>query len=327
MATFRKRNGKWQVQIRRSDHPPLSRSFISKEDARIWSRDIESRIDRGENLIWQAYSKVNTFGDLITKYMIEVSPHKRSGKTELIVLKATLRNKIASVRNDKLTAYHFAKYRDERLTQVSPSTVRRQINVLSHIMTIAINEWGYPFSENYLSKIQKPVCNARRERRVSPNELQQILKRASRSLNPYTLPIIQIAISTGMRRGEILGIKGDHINYSNRTLIIPITKNGHERTIPISQSALVLLSKFNSSDYLFPITANAFQLCWKRIITRTNIEDLHFHDLRHEAISRFFEQGLSVPEVALISGHRDFSMLQRYTHLRAEDVAKKLTNT
>jgi len=117
------------------------------------------------------------------------------------------------------------------------------------------------------------------------------------------------------------------LDWDTSTLHIPITKNGFSRTIPLTQLALETLKSLPQDDErIFPITGNAVRLAWQHLKKRVGIEDLHFHDLRHEAISRFFEMGLSVPEVALISGHRDYRMLFRYTHLRAEDVAKKLAS-
>ena len=129
-----------------------------------------------------------------------------------------------------------------------------------------------------------------------------------------------------MRRGELVNILWEDIDFARRTLHIPHTKNGHPRTIPLSPRAIDILRQLHGSNEarVFPMSPNAVRLAWQRLTKRAGIEDLHFHDLRHEAISRFFEMGLSVPEVALISGHRDYRMLFRYTHLRAEDVAAKL---
>jgi integrase len=138
-------------------------------------------------------------------------------------------------------------------------------------------------------------------------------------------PIILTAIETGMRRGEIVNIWRANLDLDQRTLHLPITKNGHPRTIPLSTKAVDIIRNVPRTDErVFPITANALRLAWEKLRRRAGITNLHFHDLRHEAISRFFERGLSVPEVALISGHRDYRMLFRYTYLRAEDVAKKL---
>ena len=128
-----------------------------------------------------------------------------------------------------------------------------------------------------------------------------------------------------MRRGEILAIRAERIDFDKRTLLIPESKNGRARTIPLSIVAVELLSAHAVKDgRLFPISANAFRLAWERVKRRAGIDNLHFHDLRHEAISRLFEKGLSVPEVALISGHRDLRMLLRYTHPMSERILQKL---
>ena len=117
----------------------------------------------------------------------------------------------------------------------------------------------------------------------------------------------------------------DHIHWDNRTLHIPDTKNGYPRTIPLTPRAIEVLRELPQTDTsVMAITGNAIRLAWERLKKKAEVTDLRFHDLRHEAISRFFEMGLSVPEVALISGHRDPRMLFRYTHLRAEEVGKKL---
>lgn len=156
-------------------------------------------------------------------------------------------------------------------------------------------------------------------------ELASLLKSAAQCRNPLMAPLFRFALETGMRRGELVNIRWDQIDTTKRTLHIPVTKNGHPRTIPLSSTALDILKDIPRNDpRVFPLTLNAVKLAWKRLAERAGAADLHFHDLRHEAVSSFFEKGLSVPEVALISGHRDARMLFRYTHLRAEDVARKL---
>ena len=131
-----------------------------------------------------------------------------------------------------------------------------------------------------------------------------------------------------MRRGELLSARWQHFDLEKRTLLIPMTKNGHPRKVPLDAAALAAIERLPRSDdgRLLPLSDEAVKLAWKRLIKRARIVDFHFHDLRHEAISRFFERGLTVPEVALISGHRDVRMLFRYTHLKAEDVAARLAS-
>jgi integrase len=135
------------------------------------------------------------------------------------------------------------------------------------------------------------------------------------------------ALETGMRRGEMLSLTWRNVDLDQGLAYLKETKNGEERTVPLSPSARDLLLSMAKTGYrVFPASPNAVRLAWERMKRSAGIEDLRFHDLRHEAISRFFEAGLSLPEVALISGHKDARMLTRYAHFTAKSVAKKLTS-
>lgn len=141
-------------------------------------------------------------------------------------------------------------------------------------------------------------------------------------------PPVELALETGMRRGDLLRARWTDVSFETRTLHIPVTKNGYARTIPLTGRAVELLTELKcetaSSGNVLQLTENMVKMAWERMVSRARLVDLRFHDLRHEAISRFFEKGLSVPEVALINGHRDARMLFRYTHPSAELIAGKL---
>jgi integrase len=142
--------------------------------------------------------------------------------------------------------------------------------------------------------------------------------------------VLRFAIETGMRRSELLRVEWRDLDEASRTLRIRMAKNGHPRTIALSAAALAALAgvqRHEDEARIFPMSANALRLAWERLKRRAGIEDLRFHDLRHEAISRLFEKGLNVPEVAVMSGHRDPRMLFRYTHPRPEDIARKLAKS
>jgi integrase len=179
-----------------------------------------------------------------------------------------------------------------------------------------------------LSKLRLTIPHHRRERRLKDGEVERLAQAAQRCRNKLVLPIILIAAETGMRRGEILSLEWKNIDEERQSLLLPHTKNGHSRMIPLSERALAILKPLPKTDErVFPMTANGFRLAWERVRLRAGIADLHFHDLRHEVISRLFELGLSVPEVALISGHRDARMLFRYTHPMRETILKKLNGS
>ncbi|MDC3370580.1 site-specific integrase [Alphaproteobacteria bacterium] len=167
-----------------------------------------------------------------------------------------------------------------------------------------------------------------RQRRLNKGEYERLEQASHLTLNPHIWPIVVFAIETGMRRSEILGLTWDNISLELQLAYLPFTKNGTSREVPLSTKAVQVLSNQRSRQDTptpFPVNANAFRLAWERLRKRAELCDLRFHDLRHEAISRFFEMGLSIPEVAVISGHKDARMLFRYTHLRAEDLVNKIS--
>ena len=146
------------------------------------------------------------------------------------------------------------------------------------------------------------------------------------SQNHWLSSVVLMAIETAMRRGELLGLEWAEINLVNRTAHLPLTKNGSGRTVPLSTTAVETLESLprDITGKVFPISKTALRGLWRRACKWAGIEDLHFHDFRHEATSGFFEKGLNVMEVAAITGHKDVRMMQRYIDPRAEDLAKKL---
>ena len=155
-------------------------------------------------------------------------------------------------------------------------------------------------------------------------EKDRLLTAALSQRNIYIGPVIEFAIETGMRRSEILKLKWCDVNLENGFAILYDTKNGEDRSVPLTHDCIHILKHLDEKTArIFPISANCLRLAWTRARKKANITDLRFHDLRHEAVSRFFEMGMSVPEVALISGHKDLGQLFRYTHLNPTSVFQK----
>jgi len=328
MSSIRKlHSGKWQVQVRRAGTKPITKSFHKKSDAAEWARWIEAKVDRRD--LPQDPKQLDniTLKSLLERYRDEIITKKRCTEQETSMIDAFIsrKPKLVLLSLSCILPSHFAVYRDERLKTVKPATICRELGLFHHAYVIGAKEWDLPIVTNPLSKISKPQINNMRERCLSDNELDIILTQSTICKNKLIQPIILFAIETAMRRGEILNAKWKHVNWDARTLHIPEAKNGHKRDIPLtSQAVKILQSLDRDHTRIFPTTANTVKMAWQRIMRRAEIEDLHFHDLRHEAISRFFEKGLSVAEVALISGHRDFRQLFRYTHLKAENLVDKI---
>jgi integrase len=256
-----------------------------------------------------------TLGQLVERYRDSVSVRKRGYEVERIVLNAFLRHRICRKPLSEIETSDFASYRNERLTAIKASTLRRELAPLHNMFEIARDEWGLPLHENPLGKVRVTGAQQRRERRLKHGEFHQLIVAARVCRNPLILPIILLAVETGMRRSEILSLRWEYIDQQARSLLIPHAKNGYPRILPLTDATTEIIATVpKGGDRVFPISSNALRLAWERLRRRAGIVDFHFHDLRHEAISRFFERGLTVPEVALLSGHRDARMLFRYTH-------------
>ena len=304
---------------------PVSRSFQRKADAERWGVEAEARLQRGQSPGGLAYLRQITLRHLLERYRDTVTVRKRGHLNETIMVNALLRQPFADENLASLSPQHFVDYRAERVRSVKGATVNRELTVLKHLFSVARDEWRL-LVESPLAAIRPARPDDPRQRRLETGEWEALLAAAKACRNAEVWPVIGFAVETGMRRGEILGLRWADINTEKHTLHIPTTKTGKPRTIPLTMRGLAILEWQSGKALLrpFPLTAEAFRMAWKRLVKRAGLKDLHFHDLRHEAISRFFEMGLSVPEVALISGHKDFRMLARYTHLRAEDVGAKL---
>ncbi len=329
MASITKRNGRWCAQVRKTGFPSKSASFLTKVEARRWAIDAEADLKRWLVPPHQDTSRSLKLCDLIHRYCAEVTAKKQGREFEAYRLQKIARSDFAGTTLANLTAPRIAKYRDDRLGEVAPATVHKELSLLQSILKVAVNEWGVALAVNPFERVSRPRFNNARERRLSDDELEAVRCSLSASRNPLLAYIVEFAIETGMRRSEILSLEWSETEIVKRTVRLPRTKNGQSRIVPLSPKAFQILAllvqhREPAEPRVFPITINAFKQAWTRAVVRSGVADLHFHDLRHEAISRFFEQGLSMPEVALISGHRDPRMLFRYTHLSAVDIAKKL---
>ncbi|MBC7787390.1 MAG: site-specific integrase [Methylophilaceae bacterium] len=179
------------------------------------------------------------------------------------------------------------------------------------MFNVAANEWGYEKLINPTTRVKLPKLPSGRIRRFNATEFELIIQNSG---SPLLRPIAILAVETGMRRSEIASLEWKYISLVKRTLLIPITKNGEARDVPLSPIALDLLKslKNEGNKKVFDITAHAISIAFGRACKRAKLVNLHFHDLRHEAITRLFEQGLSLPEFATISGHKTWTMLRRY---------------
>ncbi len=315
MATIRRRKTSWQAQIRRKGYPPLSKTFTYKADAIEWARSMERDIDRGEIGTNKKLLSNTNLGELLRRYEQEVTPTKKSASSEIYRLRAFHRHPISRLSLDRIKPHEIARYRDDRLKVVQSGSVRRELSILQHCLETARVDWGFPFLSNPAAIVKAPPPSKARERRLKPGELDQLLDGCKQMRVDYLERAIILAVETAMRRGELVALRWSDIDLHKKTARLRDTKNGHPRTVPLSESCIALLSPINGQgEGPIPASANALRLAWEGLRRRVDINDLRFHDLRHEAVSRLFEQGLPLHQIAYISGHRDIRMLMRYAH-------------
>ncbi len=188
-----------------------------------------------------------------------------------------------------------------------------------------MDEWQiYLPKGNPINPIALPKKGKSRERRLEDGEYKRLMSKANEYQGIISY-LIDLAVETGMRRGEILKLSWSELSIDKRVIRIPDTKNGDDRTVPLSTKALnILTSQPREGDKIFNISPDTVTHAFAKVALRAGLKDIRFHDMRHEATSRLFEKRFHLMKVSAITGHKDLAMLKKYTHLRAENLAKKL---
>ena len=326
MATIEKRGQFWRVKIRRTGLPSQTRTFDNRTQAQQWARGVESEIDKGI-VVDRRVAQRLSLAEILERYRREVTPTKRGATDENLRLKAMAQRPFARIRMSALTSSHLAAYRDERLKVVSGATVNRELSTLSHAIDTARREWDVYLPTNPCTLVRRPPQGRPRDRRLQGDEEKRLLAACGGARNRWLAHFVALAIETGMRRGELLGLLWDNVDLERRTAFLPVTKNGESRGVPLSSRAVAVLRTLPPStngSVFGELTREALKQSFKRAVRRAGIAGLRLHDLRHEATSRFFEKGLNVMEVASVTGHKTLQMLKRYTHLSATDLATRL---
>jgi integrase len=326
MASFRYRSDRWQARVRRKGYPDETKSFISRQDAEKWARALESEIDKGQ-FVNVSEAQRTTLGDLIARYLVEITPSMKGAPEDTIRLKAIMRRPIAHWSMVNLSAARIAAYRDERLKEVSAGTVIRELACLSAIINHARKEWGINVL-NPVLMVRKPPSPQARTRVLTDEEIAKlmlVLEPTGRKSH-WTKPAVQLALATAMRRGELLSLTWEHIDLVGRTAFLPDTKNGDARTVPLSSVAVQVLASLprHISGMVLPVKAFALDAAFKRGVKSAGLKDLRFHDLRRTAITRMAEKLPNVIELAAVSGHKSLMVLKRYYQPKAEALALKL---
>ena len=326
MASIRKRQDKYQAQIRINGQS-TSKTFTSLANAKSWARRMETKAELS-HLPKKKYQP-SSFNEVFQRYLREVTPLKKNTSVEPIIIRLLMRSEWAKKPLSQLTRRDLCSYRDQRLQEIKVTSLHRQFCIIKHAARIAEEEWGWDANSSAIKTIRLKTEPPSTVRRISQDDINLLLDAAAASRNHLMQPLITLALETGMRRGELLSFRWTDVEFERLQISLQKTKSGYPRRIPITNTAeIALLNLFSMTEdregVVFDMSANAVRLAFGRIRQRCGLTGVRFHDLRHEAISRLFEKGLTMPEVASISGHRSLSQLMRYSHADTLALVDKL---
>jgi integrase len=339
MATYQKRAGKWRAIVRRKGHVPVSKTFTNKAMAERWARETERSIEAGSFDDPKQLER-ESVGGLIRRHRKEMPA---AGRTKAACLNM-LEREIGSVTLSDLTKQRIIKYCDDRATKhgAGPATIAQDLIYLHGLLKVARAHWDIPVNLAAVTDA-RAVLKERgiigksdeRERRPTDAEIEALLSYWDRPMVRRTLKapmgdLVLFAIASSMRLSEITAIRWGDIDEADRTIVIrdrkhPTKKAGNDQVVPLLGAAWSIVQRQPRTEdpRIFPFNPKSVSTSFTRAVLRTRIDDLHFHDLRHEGISRLFEAGYGVHEVALVSGHRDWKQLKRYTQIRAKDLHRE----
>ena len=333
MATILKTAHGWQAQVARRVNGKAVRkaqTFKTKREAQVWARDFEAGLSNGTD-------STDTMLQVFDRYALERSKGKKGERWEVIRLAKFGRDAvngkplgeyiIGDIRTVDLVAW-----RDMRLKEVLPASVRREMNLLKHVFVTAHEEWGL-VKINPMAKVKRPQNSRRRERRVYPDEIDAISAALDLSSQPWvsdkqiTGAAFLFAIETAMRSGEILGIQNKDV--TNRVVHLPETKNGESRNVPMTDRAAEILDIVRNGNtasdaHPFAIEADRRDPLFRAAVNATKIVNLQFHDTRHEATTRLAKRFDNILDLARVTGHKNLNELLTYYEATGDELAERL---
>jgi integrase len=355
MATIEKRvshDGEitYRVKVRLKGYPVQTASFTRLTDAKKWEQETEVAIREGKYFKCNE-AKKHTLNEMIDRYIKEVMPLKPKSSEEQTRQLHWWKEKIGAYMLADISASLISETRHKLINETirtvivkiantdvkkdvrrSLATVNRYTAALSHVFTIAVKEWEW-LEDNPMRKISKFKEPRGRTRFLSDDERKNLLTASKASNNPVLYTIVILALSTGARKMEILGLRWQNIDFKRKVIILHETKNGERRVLPLAGYGFQLLEAHaakqksaQNDDFVFP---NKFgtapveiKKCWDNALRRADITDFRFHDLRHSAASYLAMNDASLAEIAEVLGHKTLAMVKRYAHLSEAHTAK-----
>lgn len=327
MGTIVRRGAKWRAVVRRKGHKTRTRTFSRKALAQQWVRETEYLIERQ-----QVEPSAADVGDLLTRYHDETAGPDGWGRTRRAHVKMLARQ-FAGVSLAELDGSTLARW--ARGHDISPGSRMRYLSVLAGALQAAENLWGVVVPWEQYRKARRALDQlgligqaGERTVRVSDEAIAAIKAEARACLIPLS-DIIDFALLTGLRVGEVCRVEWRDLDEARRLLLVrdrkaPRRQKGNNTLLPLLGDALEIVLRQPRGELIFPYNPESVSAAFSRCARRAGFPGLSFHALRHECASRLFEAGLSIPEVALVTGHRHWGSLRRYTNLRPEDLHSRV---
>ena len=325
MASIYKRNGKWRVEIRKKGSKGIHKSFIVKDDAIRFARETEVKIEQG---LYQdlTLAKTTKLKDVLAQYRDRVSINKKGYDQERYKINKIIRSDIADKTLSQLTPLVLFEYIEQQKKLYTASTVNKSITIVNLALNFAERFLGISLNKNPLKFIKRLKESNFIGQVIEPHEEALLLKHAQFSKLYWLKTAIILGIDCGLRRGEILKLKAEDINFRNYTAVLKDTKNGETREIGLSQRAIQEIKKLpiTIDGKLFPCKRlDTFSFYYRQLQRWSRVKK-RFHDTRHTFASRKATQGWSITEIAAQGGWKQLQVLKRYTHIKAEYLAKKM---
>ena len=332
MAYIKKRKHKFSTTylatVKRRGFGIYNKSFASISEAKKWARTMESKFDKGDTSDYSMASKI-TLGELFKRYIKE-GKHlkKKQAKNEVYRCDALLKDELSSVNLLRFSTKHLAEYRDRRLEEVQGPTFNKDFNFISVVIQTALQDWELYLPSNPCKIFKREPEGKPRERVLSKDEQKKLIEECTFSNDIYLKPAVKFSLETSIRQGELLKINYKHINWNKRTLTLFDTKNGEDRTIPLSPEAFLILSSLprQFDGRLFPRTRDQLNRSFYYRRKKLSFKDFRWHDLRRTSISEMFQfRNFDLPMVQLMSGHKNPGVLLKvYTKLDPVKLVERL---
>lgn len=323
MATVRRRGKKWQVQIRRRGHPPVSKTFRTQSAAWAWVDKVEPEVVAGRFNLDQ-----HTVAEALERYRREIAPKKGGAHWEGLRLTAFQRHPVAAKRLAQLTADHLTQWGNDRLSgahgrPVKGSTVRREMNLWDSVLEVARKTWKW-LPANPMRDVDKPPDSPARRRGVPAAVMQPMSEHLTGPLGREVFLAFRLGIETAMRAGEMMPLERPQIDLKARVVHLLKTKNGDERDVPLFPEALNIVKGLlaDGRERLFLVDNRSRDVLFRKARKAAGLSGFTFHDSRSEGISRLSKR-MDVLELARVVGHRDINSLLIYYRATASEIARR----